>query len=145
MREIQYSIEIETSRENVWKTLWDDASFRDWASFIDEGTYMQGMMKEGSEVQFISSINGYGVTSFIEKLTVNEYVLFLHQADTMDSGQDSREKEWTGGKEGYHLKEKDAKIELVIIMDVPLHQEETFNERVPRALNRIKELAEENR
>lgn len=76
MREIQYSIEIETSRENVWKTLWDDVSFRDWASFIDEGTYMQGMMKEGSEVQFISSINGYGVTSLIEKLTVNEYVLF---------------------------------------------------------------------
>ena len=143
MKKLHYTIDIKASREIVWKTLWDEATFHDWASLIDEGTYMQGIMKEGSEVQFISSTNGYGVTSFIEKLIVNEYVLFKHQADTIEHGQDIREIEWTGGTESYHLIDKDDKTELIIWLDVPLHQEETFNERVPRALYRVKELSEE--
>ena len=40
MRKIQFSIEINASKENVWNTLWADATFRDWANVIDEGTYI---------------------------------------------------------------------------------------------------------
>ena len=31
-------------------------------------------MKEGSEVQSISSVNGYGVTSMVEKYVPDEYI-----------------------------------------------------------------------
>ena len=108
MKELFFSIEIEASKEKVWATLWEDKTFRDWADIIDEGTYMQGEMKEGNEIRFLSSVNGYGVTSLIEKLTPNEYVLFRHSADTKDTGQQVREKEWTGGTESYALTEKMA-------------------------------------
>jgi hypothetical protein len=74
MKELQFSIEINASKERVWSTLWEDKTFRDWAGMIDEGTYMQGEMIEGNEIQFLSSVNGYGVTSLIEKLTPNEFV-----------------------------------------------------------------------
>ena len=90
MKEIQFSIEINASKERVWATLWDDLTFRDWASIIDEGTYIKGEMKEGNEIQFISSINGYGVTSLIEKLKPNEFILFRHNADTKESGLQER-------------------------------------------------------
>ncbi|MBS3990568.1 MAG: hypothetical protein KGZ51_00720 [Erysipelothrix sp.] len=143
MIELHFSISIEASKECVWKTLWDDNSFRDWASIIDEGTFMQGIMKEGKEVQFISSINGYGVTSTVEKMIENEYVLFKHQTDTIDSGQDTREREWSGGTESYSLNELNGLTILNVNMDVPYHQEETFVSLVPHALERIKELAEE--
>ncbi len=59
MKEIQFSIDINASKERVWETIWEDKTFRDWASIIDEGTYMKGVMKEGNEVQFISSVKGY--------------------------------------------------------------------------------------
>lgn len=142
MKEIQFSIEINASKERVWATLWEDITFRDWANAIDEGTYMKGIMKEGNEIQFISSVNGYGVTSLIEKLQPNEYVLFRHSADTKESGQKEREKEWTGGTESYSLTEKNGVTTLIVKMDVPQEQEETFNIRFPRALDRVKALSE---
>ncbi|MGB4944268.1 MAG: hypothetical protein WBO75_03910, partial [Trichococcus flocculiformis] len=128
--------------DKVWATLWDDATFRDWASLIDEGTYMKGIMTEGNEIQFLSSLNGYGVTSLIAKLSPNEYVLFRHNADTKESGQQEREKEWTGGTESYSLSEKNGVTTLIVKIEVPQEQEETFRVRLPEALECIKTLAE---
>ncbi|PKM88765.1 MAG: hypothetical protein CVU85_03605 [Firmicutes bacterium HGW-Firmicutes-10] len=142
MKEIQFSIEINASKEKVWATLWDDDSFRDWANIIDEGTYMKGIMEEGNEIQFISSVNGYGVTDLIERLIPNEFVLFRHSADTSESGKQIRTNEWTGGSESYSLIEENGITTLLVKTDVPSEQEETFNIRFPRALERVKALAE---
>ena len=142
MKNMELSIEIHASKDKVWATLWDDATFRDWASLIDEGTYMKGIMTEGNEIQFLSSLNGYGVTSLIAKLSPNEYVLFRHNADTKESGQQEREKEWTGGTESYSLSEKNGVTTLIVKIEVPQEQEETFRVRLPEALECIKTLAE---
>jgi hypothetical protein len=142
MKEIQFSIEIKASKEIVWTTLWEDITFRDWANIIDEGTYMKGVMKEGNEIQFISSVSGYGVTDMIEKLNPNEFVLFRHNVDTKESGQQEREKEWAGGAESYSLTEENKVTTLTVKTDIPQEQEETFNIRFPKALERIKTLAE---
>lgn len=142
MKELQFPIEIKASKESVWATLWEDTSFRDWANIIDEGTYMQGEMKEGNEIQFLSSVNGYGVTSLIEKLDRDAFVLFRHSADTQASGQQEREKEWTGGTESYSLGENDGVTTLLVKTEVPIELEEIFTVRLPRALERIKTLAE---
>lgn len=106
---------------------------------------MKGVMKEGNEIQFISSVNGYGVTSLIEKLNPNEFVQFRHSADTKEVGEQEREKEWTGGMESYSLVEKDGVTTLIVEIDVPLGQEETFKDRQPKALELIKELAEKGK
>jgi len=145
MKEIQFSIEINASKENVWATLWEDETFREWANVIDEGTYMKGVMKEGNEIQFISSINGYGVTSLVEKLNLNTFVMLRHEADTKESGQQKREKEWTGGAESYFLTEKKGVTILIVKMDVPINLEEIMNIRFSKALECIKILAEKKR
>lgn len=142
MKEIQFLIEIKASKERVWASLWDEKNFLIWANIIDQGTYMKGIMKEGNEIEFISSVNGYGVTSLIEKLNLNKFVLFRHGADTKESGQQEREKEWTGGTESYSLSEKDGVTTLIVKTEVPQEQEETFKIRFPRALEVIKTLSE---
>ncbi len=142
MKKMHFTIEIQAPRKKVWSALWDDKTFRDWGSVIDEGQYMVGDMKEGNEVQFISSVSGYGVTSLIEKLIPNEFVSFRQMADTKDSGKRDREKEWTGSTESYSLAENDNITTLTINIDVPPEQEETFKIRMPKALQRVKELAE---
>ena len=103
---------------------------------------MVGEMAEGSEVQFISSVSGFGVTSVIEKLIPHEYIAFKQVADTMDSGKQERDKEWTGGTESYELIEKNNITNLTVKIDVPPGQEETFKVRFPKALERVKILAE---
>jgi len=139
MQKQLFSIEIKAPKERVWNTLWEDKTFRDWASIIDEGMYMEGVIKEGNEVRFISP-TGYGVTSLVEKLVENELVSFRHMADTKDNGE--REKEWTGGEESYSLAENDGVTTLTVDIDVPPGQEETFKDRFPKALERVKTLTE---
>ena len=140
MKKQHFSIKIKAPREKVWQTLWEDKTFRDWGNIIDEGQYMVGEMKEGNEVQFISSVSGVGVTSVIEKLAPHEYIAFRQIADTMESGKQEREKEWAGGTESYSLTEKDGVTSLTVEIDIPLGQEETFNVRFPKALKRVKIL-----
>jgi uncharacterized protein YndB with AHSA1/START domain len=142
MKEMQFSVEINATRQKVWDTLWQDDTLRDWAGIIDPGTYMRGELKEGSTVEWISAENGYGVTSLVEKLVPNEFLLLRHEADTQDAGKQDREKQWTGGKESYSLAEKDGVTTLTTAFDVPLELEEYFLDAYPRALERVKDLAE---
>jgi len=144
MKEMQFVVEIKATKEKVWNTLWEDTTFREWAGIIDPGTYMVGDLKEGNEVQYISAENGYGVTSLVEKLVVNEFLLLSHRADTQDTGKQLREEEWTGGKESYSLAEEDGITTLTVSFDVPPELEEYFNENYPKALERVKTLAESN-
>lgn len=103
---------------------------------------MVGDLKEGDEVQFISAESGYGVTSLVEKLKPGEFLLLRHQADTQDSGEQEREKEWTGGKESYALTEKDGVTTLTVTLGVPPELEEYFTATYPKALERVKLLSE---
>lgn len=144
MNQLQFSVEIHTPKQHVWNTLWQDVTFRDWAGIVDPGTHMVGELKEGSEVQFISA-NGYGVTSLIEKLTPGKFLLLRHSADTQDSGANTRKKQWSGGTESYRLSEKDGITTLVAAFDVPTELEAIFNESYPKALARVKALAERER
>lgn len=144
MNPLQFSIEINAPKQKVWNTLWQDETFRDWASIIDPGTYMAGELTEGSEMQFISAENGYGVTSLVEKVVEGEYLLLKHQADTQEVGTKEREKEWTGGSESYTLVENDGLTTLTAEFDVPPELKGYFNDAYPKALARVKELADEH-
>lgn len=141
MKEMQFSIEVRATKDRVWDTLWQDETLREWAGIIDPGTHMVGDLKEGSEVQFISG-NGYGVTSLVEQLRPNEFLLLRHRTDTQGNGKVEREKEWSGGEERYSLTEKDGITVLTVSFDVPAGMEEYFQVNYPKALNRVKVLAE---
>ena len=144
MVELNYTIKINATKRKIWAVLWEDQTFREWANLIDEGTYMKGELKEGGEVEFISSVNGYGVTSFVERLIPEEFVSLKHLADTQEYGSDHREKEWTGGSESYRLSEVEGLTELTLIMDVPDDLENYFSTVYPSVLSSIKALSERN-
>ncbi len=112
---MQFSTVINAPKDRVWDTLWQDGTLREWAGLIDPGTYMVGDLKQGNEVQFISAENGYGVTSLVEKLTPGEYLLLA---------------------ETYGI------TTLTVAFDVPSELEEYFGINYPKALERVKALAE---
>lgn len=139
---MQFSIEINSPKDKVWNTLWQDETFRQWAHLIDPETYLVGELQEGNEIQFISAANGYGVTSLVEKLVENELLQLRHSADTQETGQRERDNQWTGSTETYTLTEKDGITTLTITFGVPIELEEYFRENYPKAMEKIKELAE---
>lgn len=143
MTRLDFQIDIATNKEHLWAILWSDETFRVWANYIDEGTYMVGGLIEGESVAFMSSVNGYGVKSLVKQVIPNEYVLFNHSADTMSFGQDLRENEWTGGSESYSLVPFEEGVHLLLTIEVPDHMTQLFMERQPQALQCIKDLAED--
>ena len=142
MIETIFSTEIKSSKETVWRILWEENSFKQWANIIDEGTVMKGDLVEGQCVEFIFTVNGYGVTSLIAELKPYEYILFHHGADTQDMGKTLREQEWTNGKESYLLEQNGEMTTLTVTTDIPMDLLDIFTERLPQALNKIKELSE---
>lgn len=142
MKELRFQVEIKATKETVWNTLWQDETFRQWAGIIDPGTYMTGELKEGNEVQFISAENGYGVTSLVAQLVPGEFLLLKHRSDTQERGAEKRENEWTGGEESYALSENQGVTTLLAAFGVPPEMEEYFETSYPKALERVKELAE---
>lgn len=104
---------------------------------------MVGELKEGNEVQYISSENGYGVTSLVATLVENEFLLLKHRADTQGNGKQKRDDQWTGGEESYRLLEKDGVTTLTTMFDVPSELKELMSNSYPKALERVKVLAEE--
>lgn len=142
MKEMQFSTDIKADKQKVWDTFWQDATFRQWAGLIDPETYMKGELREGNEVQFISAANGYGVTSLVDTLKPAEYVQLRHSADTTDSGAGTRDDQWTGGTETYTLTQDGDTTTLTLTFDAPAELEQEFQITYPKALQKIKELAE---
>lgn len=139
---MQFSVEINAGKQRVWDTLWQDETFRQWASVIDPQTYMVGELKVGNELQFTSAASGYGVVSLVEKLVPAEFLVLRHRADTQGGGGKEREKQWTGGQETYTLTEKNGTTTLTIALDVPAELAQQFKVSYPKAMEQVKVLAE---
>lgn len=140
MKKLEFTIEIIASKEKVWDALWQDENYRNWTSVFHEGSHYEGDLKEGSEILFLGP-EGSGMYAIIEKLVPFEKMYFLHQGEYTNG----EKQPGTFGEEAieqYDLAEKDGKIELAVKMNVPEDYIPYFAETFPKALGKVKEMAE---
>lgn len=146
MEKLKFSIRIDAPREKVWKTLWEDASYRAWTAAFSEGSYAKTDWKKGSKVLFLNA-NEEGMVSEIADTRPNEYMSFRHLGMVKDGKEDTQSesvKAWAGGTENYTLKTVDGKTELLVDMDITVEMKDYFDKTWPQALDKLKELAEKN-
>lgn len=141
MTRLQFSIDIHAPRDRVWKVLWDDATFRDWTSVFAEGSYALTDWNEGSTIRFLDPNSGGGMSSIIAQKRPYEFMSFKHVAEIKD-GQEQPPAEWSGALENYTLREINGATTLVVDLDAAEEYREMFEERFPKALQRVKALAE---
>ena len=53
MQKLHFSTFINAPRQRVWRTMLDDASYREWTRVFNEGSYYVGSWEQGSEIRFI--------------------------------------------------------------------------------------------
>ncbi len=53
MEKINFSISINAPKEKVWRTLWEDETYRKWTSVFSPTSYVDTDWKEGSKVLFL--------------------------------------------------------------------------------------------
>ncbi len=144
MNRQQFKTTINASREKVWRILWDDATYRQWTSAFHPGSHAVTDWKKNSKVIFGDG-TGNGMVSRIEENIPNEYMSIEHLGELKDGVEDTtsdRVKQWAGAHENYTLKDINGTTELTVDMDLTEEFAEMFREIWPKALAKVKELAE---
>lgn len=155
MEKQEFRITIDAPREKVWKVLWSDDSYRAWTAPFSEGSHavvesesgdaIITDWKKGSKVLFLDA-QGMGMVSKIDDAVPNELMSFKHLGIVKDGIEDTESeavKGWAGAHENYYLKDVQGKTELQVELDIDEQHKEMFSDTFPKALQKVKELAEE--
>ncbi len=149
MHKLHFSIYIKASREKVWNTMLEDASYREWTKPFQEGSYYKGDWSEGSKMLFLgpNPMDGQegGMVSRIIENRLHEFLSIEHLGIIVNGIEDTESEEarkWTPAYENYTFLDKDGGTELLIEMDTDEKLKDDFERMWPQALERLKELAE---
>ncbi|HEX5168399.1 MAG TPA: SRPBCC domain-containing protein [Cyclobacteriaceae bacterium] len=146
MEKQEFKIAIDVPKEKVWNVLWNDSTYREWTSVFSPGSHAETDWKKGSKVLFVDG-KGDGMVSMIAEHIPNSFMSFKHLGVVKKGKEDLSSKEveaWSGAEENYTLKIVNGKTELRVDMDVADEFKEYFNKTWPKALDKLKELAEKN-
>lgn len=145
MKRKKYQMEMNASREKVWKILWEDETYRQWTAPFMEGSHAKSDWQEGSKILFLDP-NGSGMIAIIEKKEAPSKMFFKHIGMIKDGVEDTESeevKQWTPAVEQYTLSEKDNhKTLLTVEIDIAEKYLQMFDDMWPNALNKIKALSE---
>lgn len=145
MEKQEFKISIEAPREKVWDVLWNDDTYRAWTSVFSEGSRAETDWKKGSKVLFLDG-KGDGMISTIAENIPNSYMSIKHKGSIKNGKEDfdsDEVKAWAGAEENYTLKAVGNKTELKVDMDIADEFKDYFMQTFPKALSKVKELAEQ--
>jgi uncharacterized protein YndB with AHSA1/START domain len=147
MQKVNFSIFINASREKVWDTMLQDATYREWTKAFGDSHY-EGDWEQGSKISFIGTDEKgeqAGMVARIAESRKPEFVS-IEYVGTLKNGVEDTEgeeaKKWAGAHENYTFTEKDGGTELAVVIDVDEQYAGMFNEMWPKALENLKVLAE---
>jgi hypothetical protein len=149
MQKLHFSITINAPKENVWHTMLDDATYREWTTAFNPGSYYKGDWKEGSKILFLGpNPDGSGEGGMVSRIAKNrpyEYISIEHLGIMKNGVEDTTSdeaKKWAPAFENYTFKEKDGATELLVDMDSEDGYAEMFSKMWPEALEKLKRLTE---
>jgi uncharacterized protein YndB with AHSA1/START domain len=139
MKKLRFSVKIDAPRERIWQVLWEPDCFRDWTSIFTEGAgaRIQSEWRKGSRFEFFEGdVGSYGI---IEQLVPDESVVFKHLGEL----QEGQEEPYGRPRlEMYTLRAQGKGSTLILQHEVLEEHRSMFEEATPKALARLKELAE---
>lgn len=144
MEKLEYKISINAPAEKVWNTLWDDKTYRQWTTAFSEGSMAETDWKKGSRILFGDS-SGNGMISRVADNIPNKFMSIEHLGMVKDGAEDfdsDEVKSWAGAMENYTLEEKNGSTELSVSTEITEEYKEMFAEMWPKALDKLKALAE---
>ena len=149
MPKLHYSILIRAPKEKVWKTMLDDETYRKWTDVFSPGSHYIGDWSKGSKILFLApgEKGTMGMVSRIRDNRPYEFISIEHLGLVQNGKEDTSSaavKDWEGNHENYTFKEKEGVTEVFVDLDTPDELKEFLESSWPRALQKLKELAEGN-
>lgn len=145
MERKEFIANIDAPREEVWELLWSDETYPKWTAEFSEGSRAESDWKEGSKIYFLNA-EGAGMVALIDKRRDPEIMNFKHIGMIDKNGNEDLESEkvkaWAGAMENYRLEETNGKTRLRVTMDMEDEYKDYFLKTWPKALAKLKDLAE---
>lgn len=140
---LEFSIDISAEKAIIWKALWDENYYRDWAGVFYKGSYfVSDRLKEGSRIMFLAPDKS-GIYSTIVTHVPNHIIEFKHIGMVVEGKEqpvDGDTKKWSGATEIYSLNENEGTgtITLLIQIDVLDEHVNFMSAKFPEALEMVK-------
>lgn len=145
MQRLLFTIEISAPRERVWEVMLADATYRDWTSAFAPGSHYVGGWETGDNIHFLAEGSTEGMASRIAESRKPELVRIEHVGIVKDGIVDTSSeaaRKWSPSIEEYVFEESASGTSLRVNMDSDESYVDYFNEQWPKALARLKEIAE---
>lgn len=149
MQKLHCSIVIKAPKEKVWHTMLDDATYRDWTSAFNAGSYYVGDWSKGSKILFLGpNPGGPGEGGMVSRIAENkqyEFISIEHLGIVKDGIEDTTSEEatkWAPAFENYTFNEVDGGTEVRVDMDIENEHAALFDKMWNEALRRLKAIAE---
>ena len=150
MSDLRFAMAIDATREKVWNTLLEDATYRErTAPFNPAGSYFKGDWSKGSKMLFIgidaeTGNEAGGMFAEIADSRPNEFVSIKHLGELKDGVEVPWPNPDQVGFENYTLTDIDGGTEVLVeMLNIPDEWTEMMNDMWPKALAKLKEIAED--
>ncbi len=148
MQKLHFSIRINAPKKKVWDTMLGDATYREWATPFSEGSHYVGNWGSGSKMLFLGPWEDGKLGGMVSRIRENreyEFVSIEHLGFVADGIEDTTSenvKNWAGAHEDYTFTESNGLSEVQVDIDVAEEYTEMFEDMWPKALAKLKEIAE---
>jgi len=153
MKKIRFTQIINASRQKVWDTMLNKDTYKQWTTPFNPSSSFESDVKgdwtEGSKIIFTGTDeneeNAGGMVSRIAKNVPYEYLSIEHLGILKDGVEDTTSEEakkWTPAFENYTFSDIEGGTEVVVDMDINDEYAASFEDMWPKALLKLKELAE---
>jgi uncharacterized protein YndB with AHSA1/START domain len=149
MTKMHFSETINAPARKVWDVMLGDKTYREWTrGFNPDGeSYFEGDWSLGSRMRFLGPDkdgNIGGMFSEVEESRPGEFIS-LHHLGILQGDKESPSDEWNS-YEKYAFTEENGKTRVDVELEganIPEDFVKMFEETWPKALTKLKELAEE--
>jgi uncharacterized protein YndB with AHSA1/START domain len=149
MQQIRFAIDIDAPRDKVWNTALQDATYRQWTTeFNPRGSWFDGDWNQGSKILFLGPGEDGKIGGMVSRIHTSrpyEFLSIEHLGMIQDGVEDLTSdavKNWTPAFENYTFKDQGGRTEMIVEMDVDESFRASMEEMWPRALQKLKTLAE---
>lgn len=150
MKKLHFSININAPKEKVWDVMLGEESYKKWTDVFMAGSHYKGDWNEGSKILFLAPNDSGEMEGMVSRIKENrqyEYVSIEHLGMVQNGKEDTSSddvKKWAGTLENYTFKESNGTTEVLVDMDSNDEYKEMFEEMWPKALQKLKRIAEKS-
>ena len=151
MKKLNLEILISATQEQVWDAIVNDTKYRKWTAVFSEGSFFEGGWNKGDTIRFIGLNEAgekEGMISEIAESNYPEFISVRHLGYIIKGVEDTTSdavKKWAPSYENYTLVKIDEnQTEFKLSMDVIDEFYDMFLDQWPRAMAKLKEIAESN-